>query len=75
LGNIDARNGGAYAGQTTIPFSAGATYHFRLVINVPTHTYSIYVTPGTGSELTLGTSYAFRTEQAGVTALDWWDRM
>jgi hypothetical protein len=72
LGNIDARNGGAYTAQTTVPFSAGVTYHFRLVIDVPAHNYSIYVTPGTGTELMLGTNYAFRTEQAGVTALNWW---
>ena len=71
-GNIDARNGGAYAAESTIPFSGGVTYHFRLVINVLAHTYSIYVTPAGGTELTVGTNFAFRTEQSGVTALDWW---
>ncbi|HJZ81708.1 MAG TPA: hypothetical protein VKD91_15230 [Pyrinomonadaceae bacterium] len=37
-------------------------------------TYSIYVTPAGGTELTVGTNFAFRTEQSGVTALiggDW----
>jgi len=71
-GDIDARNGGAYAALSTIPFSGGVTYHFRLVINVPSHTYSIFVTPAGGTELTVGTDFAFRTEQSGVTALDWW---
>jgi hypothetical protein len=69
-GTIDARNGGAFAASTTIPFSAGSTYHFRLVVNVAAHTYSIFVTPPGGSELTLGTNFAFRTEQAGVTSLN-----
>ncbi len=69
-GAIDARNGGAYAAASTIPFSAGATYRFRLVVNVATRTYSAFVTPPGGSELTIGTNFAFRTEQAGVTSLN-----
>jgi hypothetical protein len=72
-GDIDARNGGAYTAASTIPFSAGVSYHFRFVVNVPAHTYSIYVTPAGGSEITVGSNYAFRTEQAGVTSLDTWN--
>jgi hypothetical protein len=71
-GNIDARNGGAYAAASTIPYSANVTYHFRLVVNVPSHNYSIFVRPPGGSELTVGTNFAFRTEQNTVTSLDWW---
>src|SRR5262249_48135539 len=71
-GNIDARNGGAYAAASTIPYSANVTYHFRLIVNVPAHTYSIFVAPAGGSELTVGTNFAFRTEQNTVTSLDWW---
>jgi hypothetical protein len=69
-GTIDARNGGAFAAASSIPFSAGVSYHFRFVVNVPAHTYSVFVTPAGGSELTVGSNYAFRTEQAAVTALD-----
>lgn len=72
-GNIDARNGGAYAAAATIPFSAGVSYHFRFVVDVPSHTYSIYVTPAGGSEITVGSNYAFRTEQNTVTSLDTWN--
>jgi hypothetical protein len=71
-GNIDARNGAAYAATSTIPYSAGVTYHFRLVVNVPSHTYSIFVRPAGGAESTVGTNFAFRTEQNTVTSLDWW---
>ena len=71
-GNIDARNGGAYAAASTIPYSANVTYHFRLVVNVPARTYSIFVTPAGGTEQTVGTNFAFRTEQNTVTSLDWW---
>ena len=71
-GNIDARNGGAYAAASTIPYSAGVSYHFRLAINVTNHTYSIFVTPAGGAEQTVGTNFAFRTEQNTVTQLNWW---
>jgi hypothetical protein len=65
-------NGGAYAADNTIPYSAGVTYHFRLVVSISTHTYSIFVTPAGGSELTMGSNYALRTEQNTVTSLNNW---
>jgi hypothetical protein len=71
-GDIDARDGGAYHALTTIPYTGGQTYHFRLVINVPAHSYSVFVTPPGGTEQTVGSSFAFRTEQNTVTSLNWW---
>jgi hypothetical protein len=68
-GTIDARNDGAYQAVTSIPYSGGATYHFRMVVNVLSHTYSAYVTPPGGTEQTIGVNYAFRTEQNTVTSL------
>ena len=72
-GTIDARNGGAYAAASNIPFTKGTTYHFRLVINVANHTYSAYVTPAGGSELTVASNYAFRTEQASIKSINNFD--
>ena len=69
---IDARNGSAYAADNVIPYSPNVTYHFRMVVNIPAHTYSTYVTPAGGTELTVGANYAFRTEQNAVTNLDHW---
>jgi len=69
-GDIDSYNGTGYAAASTIPYSAGEAYHFRLVVNAPANTYSVYVTPPGGSELTVGTNYVFRTT---VTSLDTWD--
>jgi len=71
-GQIDARNGGAYAAASVIGFTAGTSYRFRLVVDVPSHTYSAYVTPAGGTEVTIGTGFAFRTEQAAVTQLANW---
>jgi hypothetical protein len=69
-GNIDARNGGTYEAARTIPYSAGVKYQFRLAVYIPTHTYSVYVTPEGGTELTVGENFAFRTEQNAVTTLN-----
>jgi glucose/arabinose dehydrogenase/aryl-phospho-beta-D-glucosidase BglC (GH1 family) len=72
-GNIDARNGGAYAAASTIPYTGGTTYHFRLAVNVTAHTYSIFVKPdGAANETTVGNNFAFRTEQASVGQLNYW---
>src|SRR5207247_776355 len=49
-GTIDARNGGAYAATNSIGYTAGTSYHFRVVVDVSSHTYSAYVTPAGGAE-------------------------
>jgi len=69
-GTILARDGAAYASQTNVPYTGGSTYHFRLVVNVSAHSYSIFVTPPGGSELTIGSDFHFRTEQNTVTSLN-----
>jgi hypothetical protein len=72
MGMIDALNVTPYEAATPIPYMANVSYHFRVVVNVASHTYSAYVTPPGGSELTIGTSFAFRTAQNGVAALSSW---
>jgi hypothetical protein len=42
-------------------------------VNVSTHTYSVYVTPAGGSQLTVGTNLAFRSTANTVTSLDTWN--
>jgi uncharacterized protein YjdB len=69
-GTIDARNGGAYAAAAAIPYTAGTSYHFRLDVNLPAHTYDVYVTPAGSAEQLLGSGFAFRTEQATVSVLN-----
>jgi hypothetical protein len=72
-GQIDARNGSAFAAAANINYAAGVKYHFRAIVNVPANTYSIYVTPNGEPELNIGTNFAFRTEQKGITSIDHWD--
>ena len=72
-GQIDARNGSAFAAASNINYAAGVKYHFRAIVNVPGNTYSIYVTPNGEPEINIGTNFAFRTEQKGIKSLDHWD--
>jgi parallel beta-helix repeat protein len=67
---IEARNGNAYVALTNVPYSANTNYHFRMVVNVSTHTYSVYVTPQGGAEQALGVNMLFRTEQNAIGQLD-----
>lgn len=69
-GTIDARNADVYEADQTIAYTPGTTYHFRLVVDVPLHQYSVYVGTPDGSETLLASNYAFRTQQAGVSQLD-----
>ena len=71
-GDIDARDGGAYDAASVIPYAARQKYHFRVVVNVASHTYSSFVTPPGGAELTIGRNFAFRTEHAHVPGLNHW---
>jgi unsaturated chondroitin disaccharide hydrolase len=71
-GNIDARNAGAYAAASTIPYAANVQYRFRIAVNVGAHTYSAFVAPPGGAEQLLGMNYAFRTEQSTVQRLNAW---
>lgn len=70
-GTIDVRRGSTYAADSVVAYTANTTYRFRLEVNVPAHTYSVYVSDATGGpEQLLARDYAFRTEQQSVTSLD-----
>lgn len=71
-GFIDVRDGDAYRADAAIGYAAGATYAFRIIVDVDAHTYSVFVTLPGGAEVPLATNYAFRTAQGAVTALDSW---
>jgi hypothetical protein len=70
-GKIDAINGSTYTAGT-ISYSAGTTYHIRIVVDVTNHVYSAYVTPAGGTEQVIGTNLSFRTGQETVASLNNW---
>jgi len=71
-GVIDVRNGDAYAADAVLPYAAGTKYHVRMAINIYSHTYDVFVTPEGQSEVQLADDYAFRTEQASITNIEYW---
>ena len=71
-GLIKAIDGGSYT-IGGIPYTAGTTYQIRMVVDVPNHIYSVYVTPAGGSEQVLGTNLRFRSALASITSLDNWN--
>ena len=71
-GQIDALDGNSYTADNDISYAPGQTYTFRVVIDVPNRTYSVYVTPAGSAELVLGIGYSFRTEQNAITNLNNW---
>jgi len=71
-GTIDVRNGGAYEAEAAIAYETDAAYRFQMMVNVPNHTYTVYVAPTGGAVQVLASDYAFRDEQCGVTQLDSW---
>jgi hypothetical protein len=46
---IDVRNGSSYSSQVSMNYSAGTSYHIEMDVNVPVHTYSVYITPQGGN--------------------------
>lgn len=55
---------------TGLSFTTGTTYSFRFVVDVPNHTYSIYVTPEEGSEVSLATNVLMK---GTPTSLNYWN--
>jgi hypothetical protein len=72
-GVIDVRNGGGYQADTVLPFTNGRAYPIRVIADLTSHTYSVYVqvsTSAPGGVVRVARDYAFRPSQAGATSLD-----
>jgi len=69
-GTIDVRNGSAFSADQPLGYSAGKVYRVRMVVNVASRTYSVFITPPGQPEVALARNYAFRTQQAAVKSLN-----
>lgn len=71
-GRIEARDGDVYRANEPFPYAAGKTYDFYAIVDIPTKTYSLFVTSLApyGPYVELARDYKFRTQQQAVTALD-----
>ncbi|MDO8631394.1 MAG: hypothetical protein Q7R41_12970, partial [Phycisphaerales bacterium] len=71
-GYFDVRNGGVYAADAAVPYTAGAVYSFRVSVDPALKRYSVWVAPPGAAEKALATNYAFRTEQSGAANFANW---
>lgn len=70
-GAIEARDADVYRADVAVPYVAGELYEFKLVIDLATKTYSVYVFNSSWTDATLlARDYDFRPQQAGVAVLD-----
>jgi hypothetical protein len=75
-GYIEARDGAGYRADRPIAYVAGGSYSFKLMVDLPSHTYSVFVAgPGVDTEFSddyvrLASGYRFRPSQAGVASVD-----
>jgi hypothetical protein len=70
-GSIDAMNGTGYTADQPVIYTANNSYHFRLTVSVPAHSYSVFVTPPGQAEIPMASNYAFRSPQAAVSSLSY----
>jgi hypothetical protein len=70
-GVIEVRDGDTFVASNT-HFVADNTYHFRLAGNLPAATYSVFVTPPSGTEMPLGTNLQVPAGLRGITVLNGW---
>ncbi len=68
-GIFDIRNGGGYAYQNRVTYAANVRYHVRMVTDLNAKRYSVWIRQGTGAEIQLADSYAFRSDAPGTNDL------
>lgn len=71
-GVLDVRDGAAYRADASVPFTLGQVRKLRIVADVPSHTFSVYVDTGNGYGYTtrLAKRYAFRSTTQTLPSLD-----
>ncbi|MFY0583216.1 hypothetical protein ACN28S_61005 [Cystobacter fuscus] len=66
-GFFDAYDGTRYAATQAVPYVANATYHVRILADLPAGRYSVWMKPPSGPEVLLADRFAFR---AGAPVTD-----
>ena len=63
-GVIDVRSRGVYQADVAMPYTPGVPRRVRIIANIPTHLYSVYVALGDFDSVRLARNYGFRTSQS-----------
>jgi hypothetical protein len=73
MGYIDARDGGGFRTTNRISYRSGSSYSFRVVVNVPSRKYDVYVTESGGSERQIADDFSFRSTQSNISEINYWN--
>ena len=68
-GNFDVRNGAAFAATTNIAYSTNSTYHVRMITDLASKKYDVWITPSSGTETKITDNYNFRTDAPAMDDL------
>jgi rhamnogalacturonyl hydrolase YesR len=60
-GVFEVRDGSTYRADATVPYNARNTYYVRMVTDLDTKTYDVYVTAPGAAEVQIANAYAFRS--------------
>ncbi len=69
-GKFVVRNSGSWVAMNDVVYEIGVTYHFELLANTQTKTYSVWVTPAGGTRTQLAADAGYRTSGEGILATD-----
>ncbi|MFG0317268.1 MAG: TolB family protein [Planctomycetota bacterium JB042] len=69
-GVVEALDGATYHAVDTLSYTAGETYDFRIVVDVPSFTYDAYVTPKDQTPVEIANGYAFNPASAPLSQVD-----
>jgi len=68
-GYFDVRNGRGYRALNRVNYRAGLTYHVRMVTDLVTRRYSVWVQPPGGTEIQIANQYVFRSDAPAINDL------
>lgn len=71
-GYIDVRDANMYRVSNTLPYTEAGDYKVQLTVDADAQTYSVYVTPPSGSKVLLADNFNFRSNQQHIAEINHW---
>jgi hypothetical protein len=70
-GFVAASNGPDFEAETALAYTGGTAHAFKVLVNILDQTYSVWVTPAGGEEVTIGENFAFSPGAGVVDSINW----
>jgi len=69
-GDITVSNGSTYTSDVQVSYAANQFFTFRMLVDIPEQTYSVWVTPEGAQEVLLADTYAFHPAPGVISAIN-----